>query len=87
MTPMKKLIISLALVSLAASPAFAKNSRKRMTTAPCQQDQTYPANQAYACAPNGGYSAAVYVDGDYQDMDPDSFIRLQLSGDTPQHLQ
>jgi hypothetical protein len=81
---MKKLIITLAVVTVAASPALAKKYQKRVTTNPDMQAyQSDPAYQAYAYQPGQGYSNSVYAFGQYQGADPDSFIRLQLLRDPP----
>jgi hypothetical protein len=82
---MKKLVIALALVSLAASPALAKKYHKRVIADPAYQ----AADQAYAYAPDHTYDASpgisqpVYAFGQYQGADPDPFIRLQLLRDPP----
>jgi hypothetical protein len=88
--PMKKLVIALALVSLAASPALAKKYRKQVTTDPANQAaQAYAGSQAYAYAPGynnsagSGYPNPIYAFGQYQGADPDSFIRSQLLRDPP----
>jgi hypothetical protein len=87
---MKKLVIALALVSLAASPALAKKYRKQVTADPANQAaQAYAGSQAYAYAPGYNYSAGsgypnpVYAYGQYQGADSDPFIRLQLLRDPP----
>jgi hypothetical protein len=82
---MKKLMIALAAVTLAASPALAKKYHKPVAADPAYQ----AADQAYAYAPdraNGAgseYSEPVYAYGAYQGTDPDPFIRLQLQRDPP----
>lgn len=76
---MKKLLLmSVALMALAATPAFAKTHH---SAKPMSAD---PADASYATAPASGITAqgpAVYSFGQYAGWDPDPNIRFQLMRD------
>jgi opacity protein-like surface antigen len=86
---MKKFVIALAAVMLAASPALAKKYHKPVATDPAYQ----AADQAYAYVPDATssigsrHSDAVYAAGQYLGADPDPFIRQQLMRDPSSNLQ
>ena len=81
---MKKLAIMLALTTLAASPALAQNTTKRMTANHAYQAanaQNLPdeALAAYAFYPGNDL---VIEDGVILGRDPDPNVRLQLRRDS-----
>jgi hypothetical protein len=81
---MKKLAIMLALTTLAASPALAQNTTKRMTANHAYQAanaQILPdeALAAYALYPDNNL---VIEDGVILGRDPDPNVRLQLRRDS-----
>ena len=86
---MKKLVIALALTSLAASPTMAKQYHRTFTQLDNSSDE---AMQSYAFAPpsgpihsDGSIATAdpdnVIVDGKVVGRDPDPNIRIQLYRD------
>jgi hypothetical protein len=95
---MKKLMIGLALVTMASVPAVANSTDWRTshdqrdaqhyvvtdtTMAYAPMAQGYDA-YAYAPAPEMLYGPPpVYNSGSYQGTDPDPFVRLQLRRETP----
>jgi hypothetical protein len=92
---MKKLMIALAAVAVAASPALAKKYHQQATTDPDQQTMQVDdlAYQSYDYVPSQTdtlgleTSPPVYAFGLYQGADPDPFIRLQLFRDPPRIQQ
>jgi hypothetical protein len=81
---MKKLAIVLALTALAASPALAKNTPKRVSANHAYQTNNGPIIpeegwMAYAYYPG---SDVVVEDGEILGRDPDPNVRLQLRRDS-----
>lgn len=87
---MKTIAVALAIVALAASPAFAKTKQHQKTmqqnyVTSAESDNSYAlANDAYTAS---GRRAGVYPYGAYQGWDPDPAIRLQLMRDPPDFTQ
>lgn len=84
---MKTIAVALAIVALAASPAFAKTKQHQKAmqqnyVASGESDSSYAlANGAYTAS--GWRTSGVYPYDAYQGWDPDPAIRLQLMRDPP----
>ena len=87
---MKTIAVALAIVALAASPAFAKTKQQQRAM---QQNYVTAAegDNSYALAPGPATTGWRTWDGysydAYQGWDPDPAIRLQLRRDPPGETQ
>lgn len=78
-----RLALVAALVIGAGSPAFAKETRDRSTTAAAHSRQQVSARaEATRQAPTARTQAVYDYDGRYLGSDPDPFIRLHLLRDS-----